>query len=51
LFQQARPAARIVSRERDWTPEALDAAIRRDFVAKFADLSTDLEAFNTDPVV
>ena len=51
LFQQARPAARIVSAERDWTPEALDAAIRRDLVAKFADLSTDLEAFNPDPVV
>ncbi len=51
LFQQARPSARIVSTERDWTPEALDAAVRRDLRPNFTDLSTDLEAFNSEPVV
>lgn len=45
LFGQPRPVARLVM------DGDLDAAVAREFAPKFVDLSTDLEAFNTDPVV
>ncbi|MBI3452292.1 MAG: hypothetical protein HY057_05560 [Rhodospirillales bacterium] len=51
LFSQPRPIARLVKTDGDWTPAALAAAVDRDFADKFTPLSTDLEAFNTDPVV
>ncbi len=51
LFQQARPAARIVKTGGDWTALELEAAIAAELKPKFTDLSTDLEAFNSEPVV
>jgi NAD(P)-dependent dehydrogenase (short-subunit alcohol dehydrogenase family) len=51
LFSQPRPVAQIAKTDGDWTPEALAGAVERDFAAKFTELSTDLEAFNTEPVV
>ncbi len=45
LFSQPRPVARLVTDDGD-----LGAAIQRDLAPSFVDLSTDLEAFNTDPV-
>lgn len=51
LFSQPRPVAKIAKADGDWTPEALAGALERDFAAKFTELSTDLEAFNTEPVV
>lgn len=51
LFNQPRPAARIVSEQADWPVGALAAAIGRELAPGFTDLTTDLEAFNTEPVV
>jgi NAD(P)-dependent dehydrogenase (short-subunit alcohol dehydrogenase family) len=51
LFSQPRPVARLVRTEADWTPEALAAAVEREFAGKLTELSTDLESFNTEPVV
>jgi len=51
LFSQPRPVARIVNAHGDWTPEALAQAAAEGFADKYTPLSTDLEAFNTEPVV
>ena len=51
LFSQPRPIARMAKSDGDWTPEALAGAIERELAPKFTELSTDLEAFNTEPVV
>lgn len=51
LFQQPRPVAKIVNAGGDWTPEDLAAAVARDFAPKFTELSTDLEAFNSEPIL
>lgn len=51
LFSQPRPTARIVSERGDWDVAALAAAIGRDLSPGFTDLTTDLEAFNTEPFV
>jgi len=51
LFSQPRPIARLVRGDSDWTPSSLSQAFERDFVPKLTELSTDLEAFNTEPVV
>lgn len=45
LFSQPRPVASFVMHG------DLGAAIEREFAGKFVDLSTDLEAFNAEPVV
>ena len=45
LFSQPRPVASFVM------DGDLGAAIDREFAGKFVDFSTDLEAFNTEPVV
>jgi NAD(P)-dependent dehydrogenase (short-subunit alcohol dehydrogenase family) len=50
LFSQPRPVARLAGSE-DWTPETLAGAVEREMATKFTELSTDLEAFNTEPVV
>lgn len=44
LFSQPRPVARLVM------DGDLGAAVARELAPKFVDLSTDLEAFNTEPV-
>jgi NAD(P)-dependent dehydrogenase (short-subunit alcohol dehydrogenase family) len=52
LFSQPRPAARIVTAPlAELTPESLDAAISLEFREQFTDLATDLEAFNTEPML
>lgn len=51
LFSQPRPVARIVDEAGAWTVESLDRAVRKEFTEDFSDLITDLEAFNTEPVV
>lgn len=51
LFSQPRPIARLAKTDGDWTPETLSAAVDRELTPKFTELSTDLEAFNSEPVV
>ncbi|HEX9647950.1 MAG TPA: SDR family oxidoreductase [Alphaproteobacteria bacterium] len=51
LFAQPRPVARIARHDEDWTVDALADAVGRELAPRFTDLSTDLEAFNTEPVV
>lgn len=48
LFSQARPLARLVATD---GVEALSARLSGELGDKFTDLGTDLEAFNTEPVV
>ena len=51
LFGQPRPAAQVAKDDADWTLDALDEAVSRDLAPHFTDLTTDLEAFNTEPLV
>jgi NAD(P)-dependent dehydrogenase (short-subunit alcohol dehydrogenase family) len=52
LFSQPRPAARVVTPQlAELTLEALDSAISLQMREHFVDLSTDLEAFNTEPIL
>ena len=51
LFAQARPAGRIVNEAADWDVPGLADAVGEALMPGFAELTTDLEAFNTDPVV
>jgi NAD(P)-dependent dehydrogenase (short-subunit alcohol dehydrogenase family) len=51
LFSQPRPVATIVSPGGDWSNNDLEAAISAEFRDKFTALETDLEAFDTEPVV
>ncbi len=51
LFSQPRPAARIVAESGGWDEDALAAAIDAELRSAFAPLETDLEAFNTEPLV
>ena len=52
LFSQPRPVARVVTPPlAELTPEALDAAISLQMREQFVDLATDLEAFNTEPIL
>ncbi len=52
LFSQPRPVVRVVTAPlADLTPESLDAAISIAVREKLVDLSTDLESFNTEPIV
>jgi NAD(P)-dependent dehydrogenase (short-subunit alcohol dehydrogenase family) len=52
LFAQPRPVARLVTPSLpDVTMESLDAAIALQMRDDFADLATDLEAFNSEPLL
>jgi NAD(P)-dependent dehydrogenase (short-subunit alcohol dehydrogenase family) len=51
LFSQPRPVARLAGTDGDWTPDTLGGAVERELAPKFTELSTDLEAFNSEPVV
>ena len=52
LFSQPRPAVRIVTAPlAELTPESLDAAISVEMRSELVDLTTDLEAFNAEPIV
>lgn len=48
LFSQPRPVASLIAAD---GVEALSARLSGELADKFTDLSTDLEAFNTEPVV
>jgi len=52
LFSQPRPVARIVVPALEQlTPEALDSLASVELGERFTDLTTDLEAFNTEPLL
>lgn len=52
LFSQPRPIARIVTPALpELTLESLDAAISMEMRDQLTDLATDLEAFNTEPIL
>ena len=52
LFSQPRPIARVVTPALDEvTPEVLDQLISLEMRERFTDLTTDLEAFNTEPLL
>jgi NAD(P)-dependent dehydrogenase (short-subunit alcohol dehydrogenase family) len=52
LFSQPRPVVRIVTAPlAELTPESLDAAIGIEMREHLVDLATDLEAFNTEPLL
>lgn len=40
-----------VASDQDWTRAELCAALKQEFAPAFADAITDLEAFNTEPLV
>jgi hypothetical protein len=50
LFSQPRPVATLTEPSAGWDA-GLAAQVQENFAAKFTDLKTDLESFNTDPVV
>lgn len=51
LFSQPRPTARVVAEPGGWDEDALAAAVDSELRSAFAPLETDLEAFNTEPLV
>jgi NAD(P)-dependent dehydrogenase (short-subunit alcohol dehydrogenase family) len=51
LFAQARPLEKIVAPAQDWTAEELGRAIEAQLADRFAPLQTDLDVFNTEPVI
>lgn len=51
LFSQPRPVASFAREDHDWAPDQFAKAVEQDFADAMTDLSTDLEAFNTDPYV
>jgi hypothetical protein len=52
LFSQPRPAARtLMSAGTSWNLEDLAKTIQAEFAGKLTDLGTDLEYFNTEPLV
>lgn len=50
LFSQPRPVARLVVGA-DWSAESLSQAMAREFQPHYASLATDLETFDTEPLV
>lgn len=51
LFAQARPLEKIVAPAQDWTAAELGRAIETRLASRFAELHTDLDVFNTEPVI
>jgi NAD(P)-dependent dehydrogenase (short-subunit alcohol dehydrogenase family) len=50
LFSQARPAVRLAG-PTDWTTQTLAAAAEAEFAKAYLPLTTDLESFNSEPLV
>lgn len=50
LFSQPRPVAELADETEDWQPQSIAHAISA-LEDRFTPLSTDLEAFNTEPLV
>lgn len=51
LFSQVRPAEKLVAPDGSWTTPEFANLFETRFRAKLTDLGTDLEAFNTEPVL
>jgi NAD(P)-dependent dehydrogenase (short-subunit alcohol dehydrogenase family) len=51
LFSQPRPVERLVAPASGWNGPEFAAAFKSRFSDKLTDLGTDLEAFNTEPVI
>ena len=51
LFSQLRPVDKLVAPASNWSTPEFAALFNDRFGAKLTDLTTDLEAFNTEPVV
>jgi NAD(P)-dependent dehydrogenase (short-subunit alcohol dehydrogenase family) len=51
LFGQPRPVAKVVAPDAGWTTATLRDAVADSLAAHFTDLGTDLEAFNSEPLV
>lgn len=51
LFSQPRPVATLVAEGGEWSAPELSAAMEGDFRDQFTSLETDLEAFDTEPIV
>lgn len=51
LFSQPRPIATIINDTEDWSVAGLAEAAKSELADHYTDLSTDLEAFNTEPHV
>jgi NAD(P)-dependent dehydrogenase (short-subunit alcohol dehydrogenase family) len=51
LFSQARPVERLVMPADGWSEEPFSAAFEQTFTGKLTPLTTDLEEFNTDPII
>lgn len=51
LFSQPRPLETISRSDADWDVDSLAVAVDGNLRSHFTDLATDLESFNTDPVV
>ncbi|MBT7568609.1 MAG: SDR family oxidoreductase [Rhodospirillaceae bacterium] len=51
LFSQPRPVATLVSEGSEWSGAELAAAMKGEFRDQFTSLETDLEAFDTEPIV
>lgn len=51
LFSQPRPVATLARDDADWDVAALAEAAATTFAPLYTDLTTDLEAFNTEPKV
>jgi hypothetical protein len=51
LFSQPRPAVRLAVEKGEWSVARIAEAFNRELAPLMTDLSTDLEHFNTEPLV
>ncbi len=51
LFSQARPTERLIAPESGWSDEGFSTTFQAEFASKLTSLTTDLEAFNTEPII
>jgi NAD(P)-dependent dehydrogenase (short-subunit alcohol dehydrogenase family) len=51
VFSQPRPVERFVAPEHGWSAAEFAALLKAEFGNELSELTTDLEAFNTEPVV
>jgi NAD(P)-dependent dehydrogenase (short-subunit alcohol dehydrogenase family) len=51
LFSQARPLQHLIMPEEAWSEQAFAAEFQANFASKLTPLTTDLEAFDTDPII
>jgi NAD(P)-dependent dehydrogenase (short-subunit alcohol dehydrogenase family) len=51
IFSQPRPAEKLVVSAGAWTDPSITQTLKERFGSKFTELTTDLDAFNTEPVI